>query len=103
MSSTSFDTAEITRTATALTHLAAATKTTGISTTVSLALNKSWGADAIGAAFAGVYEPAAGTVMRNVLDAAPHLGEIADKLAASAEHYATTEQVNSHDAAGVDH
>lgn len=102
MSDTSFDTSELTRTAGQIQTLAAESKVVAVATTVGLLVNKSWGDDAIGTAFASVYQPAAQEVMRNVLDEAPHLGEIGDKLKASSGRYSDTEDTNEGSANGVE-
>ncbi|MGI8768703.1 MAG: hypothetical protein ACR2I1_06295 [Propionibacteriaceae bacterium] len=98
----SHDLSELTRASAAVQHTAEAATSASTVTSAALLVNKSWGADAIGAAFAKVYVGGAQTVIASVMDIGPHLGDIATTLQSSAGQYAQTEDDNVQQASGAD-
>ena len=54
-----------------------------------------WGDDDIGEAFSSAYVPSAGTVMDELLDVAPRIGELAQSLDQAAGMYDATEDTNT--------
>lgn len=70
-------------------------------TLVVAAHNDCWGVDALGGAFAKVYLAPAGEAMKSVQASAYQLGEVAEKLVATANAYEQTEQTNTDASKGV--